>query len=325
MMEYVDGGASATDPTTWCHFEAVRRWFRLLPAGSRVEWTDHSQTWGPWVITYADVVVPALEEVAHFNWVWTAYCSSDERPVREWQLVIKPDLRLWELWIDRLPGYVTDQDPGDVSNERLDGTRRCADEMHSGLGEEEWRAVTALSHGLINRVLQEWVAQHCNRLDLTFAFNPDLEGRMFRMMVDLRRALDEEPHGWGMTVRDDGRCEVSPRGGSLPQPLIVLIDDARSFTDSTEALAARCSENGVRLLELLRGEPIAELWLDHDLGDDDTLRPVVELLERAAHLGERFDIGRVYVHSTNPPGAVAVLAALERAGCAVATSLRAFG
>jgi hypothetical protein len=43
-----------------------------------------------------------------------------------------------------------------------------------------------------------------------------------------------------------------------------------------------------------------ELWLDHDLGEDDTIWPVVEVLERAAFEERPLDIGVINVHSANP-------------------------
>jgi hypothetical protein len=97
-------------------------------------------------------------------------------------------------------------------------------------------------------------------------------------------------------------------------PLIVLVDDLRSFLDDRPALVARTSADGVTLLDRHRGEPLAELWLDHDLGGDDTIWPVVELLERAAFDERPFDVGSIFVHSSNPPGAGRVVQALRRWG-----------
>ncbi len=57
-----------------------------------------------------------------------------------------------------------------------------------------------------------------------------------------------------------------------------------------------------------------ELWLDHDLGGEDTIWPVVEVLERAAFDERPFDIGVVFIHSANPPGAAKIGQALGRWG-----------
>ncbi|MGK5445763.1 cyclic-phosphate processing receiver domain-containing protein [Micromonospora sp. URMC 105] len=95
---------------------------------------------------------------------------------------------------------------------------------------------------------------------------------------------------------------------------MVLVDDLRSFVDRRTAQVARTSAAGVEALERHRGQRLDELWLDHDLGGDDTIWPVVEMLERAAFEERPFDIGVVYVHSANPVGAMKVMQALRRWG-----------
>jgi hypothetical protein len=97
-------------------------------------------------------------------------------------------------------------------------------------------------------------------------------------------------------------------------PRIVLIDDLRLFVDGRAAQVARTSAAGVALLQRYRACRLDELWLDHDLGGEDTVWPVVELLKRAAFDGEAFDIGTVYIHSANPAGAAKVSQVLQRWG-----------
>ncbi|GLY04014.1 cyclic-phosphate processing receiver domain-containing protein [Actinoplanes sp. NBRC 101535] len=96
--------------------------------------------------------------------------------------------------------------------------------------------------------------------------------------------------------------------------LRVLVDDLRSFRDGRAADVARTSADGVALLARHRGARIDELWLDHDLGGDDTIWPVVAVLEEAAFDGRPFDVGVVNVHSANPAGAAGIVRALERWG-----------
>ncbi len=55
-----------------------------------------------------------------------------------------------------------------------------------------------------------------------------------------------------------------------------------------------------------------ELWLDHDLGNDDAIWPVVEVLERAAFEDRPFDVGVVVIHSANPAGATKIAQVLRR-------------
>lgn len=95
---------------------------------------------------------------------------------------------------------------------------------------------------------------------------------------------------------------------------VVLVDDVRSFVDGRKAEVARTSAAGVLLLDQYRGRRLDELWLDHDLGGDDTIWPVVELLERAAFEGRPLDVGVVYVHSANPVGVTQIVQVLRNWG-----------
>ncbi|MFI6522762.1 cyclic-phosphate processing receiver domain-containing protein [Spirillospora sp. NPDC050679] len=93
---------------------------------------------------------------------------------------------------------------------------------------------------------------------------------------------------------------------------ILGVDDLRPLPGATRV--ARTSREGLLLLEGHRDRYIDELWLDHDLGEDDDILPVVTLLEEAAFRGRPFRIGTIYVHSANPIGAETVVRALGRWG-----------
>ncbi|MFI7026236.1 cyclic-phosphate processing receiver domain-containing protein [Micromonospora sp. NPDC049900] len=95
---------------------------------------------------------------------------------------------------------------------------------------------------------------------------------------------------------------------------IVLVDDLRSFVDGRDAEVARTSAAGVELIGRYRDGRIDELWLDHDLGGDDTIWPVVEILERAAFETRPLDIGVVNVHSANPAGVAKMVQVLRHRG-----------
>ena len=60
-----------------------------------------------------------------------------------------------------------------------------------------------------------------------------------------------------------------------PSPLTVLVDDVRGFRDARPALLARSSQEALTLLDELGGKRIDHLWLDHDLGGEDTVGPVM--------------------------------------------------
>jgi len=94
----------------------------------------------------------------------------------------------------------------------------------------------------------------------------------------------------------------------------VLIDDVRSFRDARPALVARTSAAGVVLLESLRPTLIQDLWLDHDLGGEDTIWPVLRLLEDASLRGSPFDIGTVRIHAARSGPAHRMGVSLRRAG-----------
>jgi hypothetical protein len=93
-------------------------------------------------------------------------------------------------------------------------------------------------------------------------------------------------------------------------PVVLGIDDLRSLPGATRI--ARTSHEAVLLLGEHRDVEIDELWLDHDLGGDDSIMPVVALLEEAAFGGRPFRIGMIFVHSANPSGAETVVRVLRR-------------
>jgi hypothetical protein len=107
--------------------------------------------------------------------------------------------------------------------------------------------------------------------------------------------------------RHDPRVDVS-------ETRVVLVDDLRYFVDGRSAEVARTSAAGVQLLDRYRNRRLDELWLDHDLGEDDTIWPVVEVLERAAFEDRPFDIGVINVHSANPAGATKIVQVLRHWG-----------
>jgi hypothetical protein len=96
----------------------------------------------------------------------------------------------------------------------------------------------------------------------------------------------------------------------VPTPVILGIDDLRPLPWTTRI--ARSSDEGIKLLQEHRDSFIDELWLDHDLGGDDSIFPVVTLMEEAAFNGRPFRIGSVFVHSANPIGTETVVWSLTR-------------
>lgn len=91
----------------------------------------------------------------------------------------------------------------------------------------------------------------------------------------------------------------APLPSPLPPPLTVLVEDVRGFRDERPALVARSSQEALTLLEGLGRKRIEHLWLDHDLGGDDTIRPVVDLMVQLAREGSPLNVGQVHIHTAN--------------------------
>jgi hypothetical protein len=105
-----------------------------------------------------------------------------------------------------------------------------------------------------------------------------------------------------------------------PSPLTVLIDDSRGFRDERPALVARSSQEALSLLEALKGRWIDHLWLDHDLGGDDTVRPVVDLMVQLASTGSPLNVGQIHIHTANVGAGHQMGVDLRAAGYAVVRS-----
>jgi hypothetical protein len=94
----------------------------------------------------------------------------------------------------------------------------------------------------------------------------------------------------------------------------VLIDDVRVFRDGRDCVLATSVAEGVAVLRDLQHERIDELWLDHDLGGDETIWPVVRVLEQFALKGTGWDIGVVKIHAQRSGPAYEIGVSLRRVG-----------
>jgi len=93
----------------------------------------------------------------------------------------------------------------------------------------------------------------------------------------------------------------------------VLVDDVRSFLDAQPCVVHRNSADAVIGLRGLAGAG-DELWLDHDLGGEDTVRPVLALLDELDHAGRRLAVTRAVIITSNPVGGNVTRLALTRLG-----------
>jgi hypothetical protein len=98
----------------------------------------------------------------------------------------------------------------------------------------------------------------------------------------------------------------------LTPMLILVVDDRRTFTrlpTGAETIYARTVKEA---LEVLNNGPIDQLWLDHDLGENENIRSFVLQIEERAFNGEGYEIGSVVVHTSNPDGANWIMGGLRR-------------
>lgn len=107
---------------------------------------------------------------------------------------------------------------------------------------------------------------------------------------------------------------------------ILVIDDVRKFKhlrDQDELKVRYClsSSSGILVLTdrladtIWRFKPtLKELWLDHDLGGDDTIMPVIEYLCMIDPDLKSFVAEKIFIHSANPAGADRMYDYLNRYG-----------
>ena len=113
---------------------------------------------------------------------------------------------------------------------------------------------------------------------------------------------------------------MSAEPSTHPSPLTVLVDDVRGFRDERPALVARSSQEALTLLGDLGGRRIDHLWLDHDLGGEDTVVPVVDLMVQLARKGSPLNVAQVHVHTANVGAGLWMGVELRAAGYAVVRS-----
>jgi hypothetical protein len=107
---------------------------------------------------------------------------------------------------------------------------------------------------------------------------------------------------------------MTPPDETSASPVVVLVDDVRSFRDGRVCRVARTAAEAISLLTALRDVTIDELWLDYDLGRDLTVMPVVDYLVNRAASGAPARVTRILVHSRNVGGAHRITVALRNAG-----------
>lgn len=92
--------------------------------------------------------------------------------------------------------------------------------------------------------------------------------------------------------------------------MILVVDDLRVFP--FDAVYARTSAEAIDILTKIEPQWIGQLFLDHDLGGEDTTMRVVDYLMERIFYDWGLDIDQIYVHSDNPPGCETIIRSLDR-------------
>jgi len=96
----------------------------------------------------------------------------------------------------------------------------------------------------------------------------------------------------------------------------LLIDDLRNFVKAPKNLII-CRNSEEALAELQKDIVFTSIWLDHDLGGEDTINPVIDYLCERSVWENPVRALTVYVHTSNPVGGDAMMRTLARYGYSV--------
>ena len=107
----------------------------------------------------------------------------------------------------------------------------------------------------------------------------------------------------------------------MANTIIMLVDDERDFRDGvippdTAVHTCRTSGDAIRFLDYasIDGTLIDQVWLDHDLGGNDTIMPFIDHIEELYRDGRLPGIREFVIHTSNPAGRVRMIRALAHIG-----------
>lgn len=107
---------------------------------------------------------------------------------------------------------------------------------------------------------------------------------------------------------------LAPAQPVIGHPLVVLVDDARTFRDGRKHEHAQTSAEAILIVSSLVNRHIDELWLDYDLLDGDTIGGFVEYLVRRADSNAHVNVGHIIVHTARVDMAPWIMATLGQKG-----------
>lgn len=90
-----------------------------------------------------------------------------------------------------------------------------------------------------------------------------------------------------------------------------VVGDLSYFKDPPVVTHVETTAAGI---QRLTDEEFDILWLDHDLGPDGTIMPLVDWLSERAFNGDPVKLDAIVVHSANPTGVATMLQTLARYG-----------
>jgi len=95
---------------------------------------------------------------------------------------------------------------------------------------------------------------------------------------------------------------------------ILFVDDLRNFPLIGYGDVDTVRTSIQALYKLNSGILYNEIWLDHDLGGDDTSMPIVDWLSERAFNDNPYPIDRIVIHTANPVGSKNIAIGLTRWG-----------
>jgi hypothetical protein len=88
--------------------------------------------------------------------------------------------------------------------------------------------------------------------------------------------------------------------------IVLVVDDLRLFGDEFNGCIVHYATNSADALAFLNDETnfgmLSEIWLDHDLGLNDTIDPVLNWLEEKAYNKKCNHINAIRILTNNPVG-----------------------
>lgn len=92
----------------------------------------------------------------------------------------------------------------------------------------------------------------------------------------------------------------------------LVVDDERELRvpDVDKVVWVKSSSEAIAFLK--SNPVICQLWLDHDLGPDDTIMRLVDHIAEEAFFERGYEIDEIVVHTMNPVGSDNIFRALDR-------------